>query len=123
MFKIDMEIDDSLKDAFNTYKTLKNLDNTFVDIIEKLKVDAIKNAPKKSGKLKESIDNDINDFLEYSMFSTVDYAYEVEFGTIKMPPRPFFFLSVENNKKYIQTQINKSLAKSLKQSGWKIKMN
>lgn len=43
------------------------------------------------------------------------YARWVEFGTVKMPPSPYFFVSYRANKRRAKGRINRAIKKGLKE--------
>ncbi len=49
----------------------------------------------------------------------VKYARMLEFGTINMAARPFFFPAAEKSRAWIRARLNESVARAIKKSGKK----
>ena len=67
-----------------------------------------------TGNLVSSVSNNQTSDFEYNVVAVADYAYELEYGSFKVAPRPFFMKSLRENEKKIVMLFSESLNKGMK---------
>lgn len=91
--------------------------NQLDEIAKQMEMDAKSNCPTKTGRLKESIKADITKTGKKAtlrLYSTVDYAPYVEYGTSKMAARPFLKPAFNQNKNKVVRKIRNNIKKVVK---------
>lgn len=111
MIKIEVigtvDIDNSLSELST------DIENDFKNLLkktaEKIRDDAKRIVPVRTGTLRNSIDiNKLNEF-EYSIGSDLYYAGFVEYGTIKMKPSPYMRQASDVGEEFLNSRIEDSL--------------
>lgn len=99
--------------------TSKNLDNALEPAIKlvtaKLQAKIKTNAPVRTGILRNSIKTDYDKQKKQGkVYTNVEYAPHVEYGTRRQSAQPFFEPAIQEMKPTINDEIKKAVSKELK---------
>lgn len=87
------------------------------EVAESMEKDAKLNCPTKTGNLRNSIESEVSTIgkrTTIKLYAKADYGKYVEYGTSKMPARPFLAPAFNKNKDNVTRKIRNNIKKVVK---------
>lgn len=116
--KAAVKVEKTAKAKLGHYQEASGTFNAWAELADSTKAERVAqgytpNDPLlRSGKLKESITHESN-HLEAIIGTNIDYAVDMETGSIKSPPRPFLAPALFENKEHIVELVGGAVITSL----------